>query len=152
MACSYLSFAGACSLCCNIVTVTIDTTFQMLAVAPSYGARLRFQVNNIGLLMLLYGQSWMKYTPESGMGVDYYNVLKLGKSASDDDLKKAYRKLAMKWHPDKNPNNKKVAEAKFKEVAEAYEVSLWSVAPSVVLSLYCGWSLSCSCLPRHRAH
>ncbi|CAM6012007.1 unnamed protein product [Sphagnum balticum] len=56
------------------------------------------------------------------MGVDYYNVLKLGKGASDDDLKKAYRKLAMKWHPDKNPNNKKVAEAKFKEVAEAYEV------------------------------
>jgi hypothetical protein len=57
------------------------------------------------------------------MGVDYYNVLKLGKGASDDDLKKAYRKLAMKWHPDKNPTNKKAAEAKFKEVAEAYEVS-----------------------------
>jgi DnaJ family protein B protein 4 len=56
------------------------------------------------------------------MGVDYYNVLKLCKGASDDELKKAYRKLAMKWHPDKNPNNKKVAEAKFKEVAEAYEV------------------------------
>ncbi|CAK9231702.1 unnamed protein product [Sphagnum troendelagicum] len=56
------------------------------------------------------------------MGVDYYNVLKLGKGASDDDLKKAYRKLAMKWHPDKNPTNKKAAEAKFKEVAEAYEV------------------------------
>ncbi|CAK9861519.1 unnamed protein product, partial [Sphagnum jensenii] len=56
------------------------------------------------------------------MGVDYYNVLKLCKGASDDDLKKAYRKLAMKWHPDKNPNNKKVAEAKFKEVAEAYEL------------------------------
>jgi len=96
----------------------------MLAVVPSYGAQQRLQVNNIGLLMLLYGQSWIKYTPESGMGVDYYNVLKLGKGASDDDLKKAYRKLAMKWHPDKNPNNKKVAEAKFKEVAEAYEVSL----------------------------
>ncbi len=72
------------------------------------------------------------------MGVDYYNVLKLGKGASDDDLKKAYRKLAMKWHPDKNPNNKKVAEAKFKEVAEAYEVILGSIAHSVVLSLYCG--------------
>jgi curved DNA-binding protein CbpA len=57
------------------------------------------------------------------MGVDYYSVLKLGKGASDDDLKKAYRKLAMKWHPDKNPTNKKAAEAKFKEVAEAYEVS-----------------------------
>lgn len=56
------------------------------------------------------------------MGVDYYNVLKVGKSASDDDLKKAYRKLAMKWHPDKNPNSKKEAEAKFKQISEAYEV------------------------------
>jgi hypothetical protein len=56
------------------------------------------------------------------MGADYYYVLKVGKGASEDDLKKAYRKLAMKWHPDKNPNNKKTAEAKFKEIAEAYEV------------------------------
>lgn len=56
------------------------------------------------------------------MGVDYYRVLKVDKSASDDDLKKSYRKLAMKWHPDKNPNNKKEAEAKFKQISEAYEV------------------------------
>lgn len=56
------------------------------------------------------------------MGVDYYKVLDVSKSASDDDLKKAYRKLAMKWHPDKNPNNKKDAEAKFKQISEAYEV------------------------------
>ncbi|CAM6059021.1 unnamed protein product [Sphagnum tenellum] len=56
------------------------------------------------------------------MGVDYYNVLKVGKTATEDDLKKAYRKLAMKWHPDKNPNNKKEAEAKFKQISEAYEV------------------------------
>jgi DnaJ family protein B protein 4 len=48
--------------------------------------------------------------------------LKVGRTASDDELKKAYRKLAMKWHPDKNPNNKKEAEAKFKQIAEAYEV------------------------------
>ncbi|EOA30971.1 hypothetical protein CARUB_v10014117mg [Capsella rubella] len=56
------------------------------------------------------------------MGVDYYNVLQVDRSASEDDLKKAYRKLAMKWHPDKNPNNKKDAEAKFKQISEAYEV------------------------------
>ncbi|GLU06362.1 hypothetical protein SLE2022_234020 [Rubroshorea leprosula] len=56
------------------------------------------------------------------MGVDYYKILKVDRKATDDDLKKAYRKLAMKWHPDKNPNNKKEAEAKFKQISEAYEV------------------------------
>ncbi|XP_065874086.1 uncharacterized protein [Euphorbia lathyris] len=56
------------------------------------------------------------------MGVDYYKILQVERSAKDDDLKKAYRKLAMKWHPDKNPNNKKEAEAKFKQISEAYEV------------------------------
>ncbi|KAK3023038.1 hypothetical protein RJ639_044828 [Escallonia herrerae] len=56
------------------------------------------------------------------MGVDYYKVLGVDKNATDDELKKAYRKLAMKWHPDKNPNNKKEAEAKFKQISEAYEV------------------------------
>ncbi|KAK7283975.1 hypothetical protein RIF29_13725 [Crotalaria pallida] len=56
------------------------------------------------------------------MGVDYYKILQVERGASDDDLKKAYRKLAMKWHPDKNPNNKKDAEAKFKQISEAYDV------------------------------
>ncbi|XP_022136157.1 dnaJ homolog subfamily B member 4 [Momordica charantia] len=56
------------------------------------------------------------------MGVDYYNMLKVDRNANDDDLKKAYRRLAMKWHPDKNPNNKKEAETKFKQISEAYEV------------------------------
>ncbi|XP_073329098.1 dnaJ homolog subfamily B member 2 isoform X2 [Pagrus major] len=54
--------------------------------------------------------------------VDYYNVLGVSKTATEDDIKKAYRKLALKWHPDKNPDNKDEAEKKFKEVAEAYEV------------------------------
>lgn len=57
---------------------------------------------------------------------DYYEVLGLQKGASADEIKKAYRKLAIKWHPDKWTNaseqEKKTAEANFKEVAEAYEV------------------------------
>ncbi len=52
---------------------------------------------------------------------DYYEVLGVDKNASEDDLKKAYRRLAKKYHPDANPDNKKEAEAKFKEVNEAYE-------------------------------
>lgn len=56
------------------------------------------------------------------MGVDYYKILQVDRNATEDELKKAYRKLAMKWHPDKNPNNKKEAEAKFKQISEAYEV------------------------------
>lgn len=56
---------------------------------------------------------------------DYYEILELKKDKSDvteDDIKKAYKKLAMKWHPDKNPNNKEEAEARFKEISEAYQV------------------------------
>ena len=52
---------------------------------------------------------------------DYYEVIGVPKTASEDEIKKAYRKLAKKYHPDLNPNNKE-AEAKFKEVNEAYEV------------------------------
>ncbi|MGB0429645.1 MAG: DnaJ C-terminal domain-containing protein [Bacteroidia bacterium] len=52
---------------------------------------------------------------------DYYKILGVGKSASQDDIKKAYRKLAVKYHPDKNDGNAQ-AEAKFKEATEAYEV------------------------------
>jgi molecular chaperone DnaJ len=52
---------------------------------------------------------------------DYYEVLGVQKNASKDDIKKAYRKLAIQYHPDKNPGNKE-AEEKFKEATEAYEV------------------------------
>ena len=53
---------------------------------------------------------------------DYYDVLGISKGASKDDIKTAYRKLAMKFHPDMNKENPKVAEEKFKEISEAYEV------------------------------
>lgn len=52
---------------------------------------------------------------------DYYELLGVSREASQDDIKKAYRKLAMKYHPDRNPNDKE-AEEKFKEISEAYEV------------------------------
>ncbi len=55
------------------------------------------------------------------MSRDYYDILAVSKNASGEEVKKAYRKLAMKFHPDRNPDDKE-AEAKFKECTEAYEV------------------------------
>jgi molecular chaperone DnaJ len=52
---------------------------------------------------------------------DYYEILEVPKSASKDEIKKAYRKKAIQYHPDKNPGDK-ASEEKFKEAAEAYEI------------------------------
>ena len=52
---------------------------------------------------------------------DYYDILGVTKGSSQDEIKKAYRKVALKYHPDRNPDNKE-AEDKFKEAAEAYDV------------------------------
>ena len=57
----------------------------------------------------------------AGSKRDYYEVLGVERSADADALKKAFRKLAMEFHPDRNPGNKE-AEEKFKEISEAYEV------------------------------
>jgi DnaJ family protein B protein 4 len=56
------------------------------------------------------------------MGKDYYKILGVDKGANDDQLKKAYRKMALKWHPDRNQDKKEKAEEMFKEVNEAFEV------------------------------
>jgi molecular chaperone DnaJ len=53
---------------------------------------------------------------------DYYEVLVIERSATDEEIKKAYRRMALQWHPDKNPDNKEAAEERFKEAAEAYSV------------------------------
>eukprot|EP01033_Poteriospumella_lacustris_P000512 gene512-345_t len=54
--------------------------------------------------------------------VNYYDVLGLPRNSSDEDIKKAYRKLAMKWHPDKNRDNAEEAAKKFQDIGEAYDV------------------------------
>lgn len=53
---------------------------------------------------------------------DYYEILGVSKNATPEELKRAYRKMALQWHPDKHQGDKKVAEEKFKEINEAYEV------------------------------
>jgi len=53
---------------------------------------------------------------------DYYSVLEVEKTASNSDIRKAYRKLALKWHPDKNPDQQELATKKFKLISEAYEI------------------------------
>ena len=53
---------------------------------------------------------------------DYYKLLGVNRDAGEEAIKKAYRKLALKWHPDRNPNNKQEAEKQFKAISEAYEV------------------------------
>ena len=56
------------------------------------------------------------------MSTNYYNTLQISKDASTNDIRKAYRRLALKWHPDKNPEKQDIATTKFKQISEAYEI------------------------------
>ena len=66
---------------------------------------------------------------------DYYAILGVPKNANDADIKKAYRKQALKWHPDKNPDNKDGAEEHFKAVSEACKLLTFIFCP--LLSRWC---------------
>jgi hypothetical protein len=65
---------------------------------------------------------------------DYYDVLGVDRSASEPDIKKAYRRIAMKYHPDRNPDDAD-ADAKFKEATEAYEIFLMARSAAPMISL-----------------
>ena len=55
-------------------------------------------------------------------GKDFYQIMGVARAATDAEVKRAYRKLAMRWHPDKNPDNQEEAQAKFQDIGEAYTV------------------------------
>jgi preprotein translocase subunit Sec63 len=78
------------------------------------------------LLLLLNIEYLFNYTKNKikrmNNNRNYYEILEIAKNASDSDIKKAYKTLALRWHPDKNLNNLKEAEKRFKEISEAYEV------------------------------
>lgn len=56
--------------------------------------------------------------------MDHYKILEVGRDVTSDDIKAAYKQLAIRWHPDKNLNNVAEAEAKFKQISEAYQVGV----------------------------
>jgi preprotein translocase subunit Sec63 len=60
---------------------------------------------------------------------DYYKILEISKHASAAEIKRAYKKLALQWHPDKNVDKREEAEAKFREIAAAYEVLVTNKTP-----------------------
>jgi DnaJ-class molecular chaperone len=71
----------------------------------------------------IHGRNWGSCASHAvKMGKDFYEILGIGKDADQNAIKKAYRKLAVKWHPDKNIGNEEMAETKFKQINEAYEI------------------------------
>ena len=77
-----------------------------------------FKINIIVLINLIILPIIIKSEKQE----DYYEILGVKKDATEAEIRKAYRKLALKWHPDKNPDNKEEAEEKFKKINEAYSV------------------------------
>ena len=73
-------------------------------------------------IFLIHTSIYSIFSKKSDDENDYYKILGIKKDATDGEIKKAYRKLALKWHPDKNPNNREEAEEKFKKINEAYSV------------------------------
>ncbi|KAG8125195.1 hypothetical protein E2320_020403, partial [Naja naja] len=73
--------------------------------------------------------------------MDYYKVLDISQSASMSDIKRAYRSKVLRWHPDKNPENRKEAEQKFKEIVEAYKVLSDSKNPCFSLVPFSFWKV-----------
>lgn len=65
---------------------------------------------------------------------DYYEILNVDRNATDDDLRRAYRRLAMRWHPDKNPAGKAEAEARFKKITVAYNVRAAAAAAALQIN------------------
>ena len=75
--------------------------------------------------VILLGQNvnaWRDNLNKSSSDNKLYETLKVQRTATDNEIKKSYRKLAMKYHPDRNPKNKEQAESKFKEISAAYEI------------------------------
>ncbi len=75
---------------------------------------------------------------------DYYEVLGLSKNASESEIKKAYRKLALKYHPDKNPDDADLLKIRFKEAAEAYEVLSNGEKKATIRPIWSCWNGRCS--------
>eukprot|EP00439_Symbiodinium_sp_Y106_P038279 s1464_g4.t1 len=96
----------------NLVSLSATRWVEM-----SYGLPVRHKCLWRSLLLLLAAANIAE-----AAGRDFYRTLGVPRSASKEQIKKAYRKLSLKWHPDKNPDNKEAAQKKFMEISHAYEV------------------------------